>query len=175
MKYYRIARIVNSFGIRGEVKVISDTDFPEERFALGNKLYILKDTLKVAQVTIESARRNKGTYILKFQEYNNINQIEAFKNHWLAIDEDQQEDLDEGHYYYHQIEGLKVFTQEGEYLGHIKEIIALGSNDVWVVQAAESHRRDILLPYIDDVVKEVDLSQGKVIVELMEGLLEDEN
>lgn len=175
MQYYQIARIVNTFGIQGELKVISDTDFPEERFAPGSKLVILKDREFVADVTVERSRLSKGTYIIKFQEYHNINQVEQYKGMWLGIREDQQGDLDEDEYYYHEIEGLQVYTIDGEHLGHIREILALGSNDVWVVQPKAKGRKDILIPYIGDFVKDVDLAQERVTVELMEGLIDDED
>ncbi len=70
---------------------------------------------------------------------------------------------------------MKVYTVDEEYLGQIKEILALGSNDVWVVKPAQAGRRDILLPYIGDVVKEVDLTNQRVTIELMEGLIDDAN
>ncbi|EKB57760.1 ribosome maturation factor RimM [Falseniella ignava] len=174
MTYYKIGRLVNTFGIRGEVKVIVDSDFPEERLAQGATLYILKDDQPIA-VTVQSARQHKGSYIVAFEEYQDINQVECYKGSWLAIEASQQQALEEDHYYYHQIEGLKVYTVGGEHLGQIKEILALGSNDVWVVKPAQAGRRDILLPYIGDVVKEVDLTNQRVTVELMEGLIDDAN
>ncbi len=82
-------------------------------------------------------------------------------------DQDQAE-LEEGQYYYHQIIGLTAETVDGRVLGKIKEILAPGANDVWVVDREQ--KTDLLLPVIDDVVKEVDLADGKVIVELLEGL-----
>ena len=175
MRYYKVGRIVNTFGIRGEIKLIADTDFPKERFKKGNPLYILKDNSMVQSVTVESSRLAKGTYILKFKEFNYINEVETFKNHWLAISEEQQEELDDHQYYYHEIVGLNVYTTDNECLGTVRDIEALGSNDVWVVQSNQPGKRDILLPYIEDVVLEVDLELGRVIVDLMEGLIPDEN
>ena len=60
-------------------------------------------------------------------------------------------------------------------MGTIKEILSLGSNDVWVVKRREAKKKDALIPYIEDVVKEVDLTKGEVLVELMEGLIDDED
>ena len=86
----------------------------------------------------------------------------------MAVTEEDQAELAEGEYYYHQIIGLKVVTTEGRELGKIKEILAPGANDVWVVQRPK--QSDLLLPVIDDVVKQVDLDGGYVEVELLEGL-----
>ena len=84
------------------------------------------------------------------------------------VSADDQQPLDDGQYYYHQIIGLDVETTDGQKLGKIKEILSPGANDVWVVERPE--KRDLLLPVIDDVIKKVDLDQQLVIVELMEGL-----
>lgn len=175
MDYYRIARIVNTFGIQGEVKIISDTDFPHERFAVGERITILKDNKAFKEVTVENFRQQKGTYIVKFEEFNHINELEGLKDLWLAITEDQQHELDDFEFYYHEIIGLKVYTLEDEFIGTIKDILALGSNDVWVIKRVNEKKKDILIPYIADVVKEVDLVEGRVMVELMEGLMSDED
>lgn len=173
--FIRVARIVNTFGIRGELKVISETDFPDERFKPGQSLYIIRDNKKEAEVTIESARQQKGTYILSFEEYDNINQVEVFKGAWLAIDQQEQQTLDDDEYYYHQIIGLDVYTTENLHIGKIKDILSLGSNDVWVVKRSQPKLKDALIPYIEDVVKSIDLEKGLVMIELMEGLIDDEN
>ena len=71
-------------------------------------------------------------------------------------------------YYYHQIIGLDVVDENGNSLGEIKEILSPGANDVWVVKRKQ--KNDLLLPVIDEVIKDVDLAAGKVHVELLEGL-----
>ncbi len=171
--YIRIARIVNTFGIQGDIKVIAETDFPEERFEPGSELSIIRNGVEEAKVTIKQARQQKGTYIISLEEFNNINQVEGFKGAWLAILEEEQQDLPEGEFYHHQIIGLEVHTTEGKYLGKIKEILPLGPNDVWVIKRHEPHLKDALIPYIDDVVKEVDLANQSVQIQLMEGLIDD--
>lgn len=175
MSDYRIARIVNTFGIRGQVKVIANTDFVEERFKVGQELTVARDGENLATVTIAKAQPHKGTYLLTFEEYDDINQIEHFKDAWLLIDAEEQQPLPEDEFYHHQIIGLTVHTTEGVVLGTIKEILALGSNDVWVVKRKEAKKKDALIPYISEVVKEVDLEKGEVLVELMAGLIDDED
>ncbi|MGX7108313.1 ribosome maturation factor RimM [Facklamia miroungae] len=173
MQYYQVARIVNTFGIKGQVKVLMDTDFIEERFAEGNRLFILKDGKSIQEVTVQSIQDHKGSYLVKFKEYNNINEVEFFKGLTLAISAQDQQELEEDAYYHHQIIGLSVYTMQNQKLGTIKEIISLGSNDVWVVKADKANQKDILLPFINDVVKEVNLNEGIVRVELMEGLVDE--
>ena len=106
--------------------------------------------------------------MVKFAGYDNINDVEVFRNRELKVSEEDQQPLEDGSYYYHQIIGLTVKTVDGRELGTIKEILSPGANDVWVVQRPQ--KSDLLLPKIDDVIKNVDLEQGIVEVELMEGL-----
>ena len=121
--------------------------------------------LEVEGTTKDEVLHNMATLLL-----NNgyINDVEQFRDHKLMVSADDQQPLDYGQYYYHQIIGLDVETTDGRHLGKIKEILSPGANDVWVVERPE--KRDLLLPVIDDVVKNVDLDKNLVTVELMEGL-----
>ncbi len=83
----------------------------------------------------------------------------------------QLEELDEGEFYYHEIIGCTVVTEEGIELGKIKEIIETGANDVWVVQRLGGGK-DILLPYIEDVIKEINIDEKIIRVHLLNGLVE---
>lgn len=168
MEFYNVGKIVNTHGIRGEVRVMATTDFMEERFAAGETLYLQQKSGEPLALTVESARPHKGFILVKFKDYDNINDVQGFRNRELLVSAADQQPLEDGQYYYHQIIGLKVKTVEGRELGTIKEILSPGANDVWVVR--RSDKQDLLLPVIDDVVKTVDLENGEVIVELMEGL-----
>lgn len=168
MNYYDVATIVKTHGIKGELQVISLTDFPEERFQPGSQLFIEKDDGQHQEVEVESARPHKQFMLIKLKGYDNINDVLQFTKKKLQVSEDQQDDLPQGQYYYRQIVGLNVKTTDGQLLGQIKEIMPTGANDVWVV--ARPNKEDLLLPAIPDVIKEVNLDDGLVIVELMEGL-----
>ena len=89
----------------------------------------------------------------------------------MKVAEKDLHELEEQEFYYHEIIGLDVFTEEGESLGVIDEILPLGANDVWVVK--QKGKKDLLLPYIADVVKEVDLDKGLVRITLLEGMLDE--
>ena len=167
MDFYNVGKIVNTHGIRGDVRVMPTTDVVAERFAKGQDLY-LQQAGEPLKLTVESARQHKGFILVKFVGYDNINDVQAFRDHELMVSGKDQQPLEDGQYYYHQIIGLSVKTVDGEELGTIKEILSPGANDVWVVQ--RDGKKDLLLPVIDDVVKDVDLDAGEVTVELMEGL-----
>lgn len=164
----KIGKIVNTHGIKGEVKIKRITDFAE-RFAVGNTVYIEIENeykaLKIAQ-----HRMHKNMDLVQFEGYDNINDVEGMKTAFLYIKKEQLTSLDEGEYYYYEIIGCTVETHTGEIVGVIDHILAPGANDVWVVKTA--NRKEILIPYIDSIVKSVDVEAKKVIIEPMEGLLE---
>ncbi|MBU9714579.1 ribosome maturation factor RimM [Evansella tamaricis] len=170
--WLNVGKIVNTHGIRGEVRVISRTDFPEERYATGNTLYVLDEKGTRQPLQVSSWRKHKQFDLLTFEGFNNVNDVEQFKGTLLQVDPETLDDeLQEGEFYYHEIIGLNVITDDGVELGKVKEILSPGANDVWVVQRKENGK-DILLPYIEEVVKEINIDKKEVIVHLMEGLLD---
>lgn len=169
--YYKVGKIVNTHGIRGEVRVISTTDFTEERYQVGEQLFLFHDNQDVLPLTIASYRRHKNFDLLSFEGYPNINDVEAFRDGILKISEKQMGELDEHEYYYHEIIGLVVVDENDKEIGKITEILSPGANDVWVVK--RKGKKDALIPYIESVVKDIDLTEGVVHVEIPEGLLDD--
>jgi 16S rRNA processing protein RimM len=169
-KLFNVGKIVNTQGIKGELKLISSTDFKEERFQPGNKLLIVNgNTNEILEVTVKSHRVHKNFDIVQFEEFNNINQVEKFKGCTVKVHESQLSELDEDDYYFHEIIGCKVISSQGEELGIIKEILTPGANDVWVVKSSKG--KEILIPYIEDVVKEIDIKNKIIKIDVLEGLI----
>ncbi|WP_317334640.1 ribosome maturation factor RimM [Streptococcus orisratti] len=168
MKYFNVGKIVNTQGLQGEMRVLSVTDFANERFKKGAKLALFDDKDNfIMEVEIASHRKQKNFDIVKFKGMYHINAIEKFKGFTLKVAEDDLSELDEGEFYYHEIIGLEVY--EGDVLiGQVKEILQPGANDVWVVK--RKGKRDLLLPYIPPVILNVDIPNNRVDVEIMEGL-----
>ncbi|MFC4617321.1 ribosome maturation factor RimM [Camelliibacillus cellulosilyticus] len=173
-EWYDVGKIVNTHGIKGEVRVISRTDFPEERYQSGSVLYVGKnrDSEKMP-LTVSGYRRHKQFDLLTFDGLASINEVEHLKGLNLYVSENQLHELADHEYYYHEIIGCQVFSEDGSELGKIAEILAPGANDVWVVK--RKGKKDLLIPYIEDVVKSVDTEAKKVVVHLMDGLLDDED
>jgi 16S rRNA processing protein RimM len=170
-KLYNVGKLVNTHGIRGEIKVVSDTDFPDVRFAQGSELILTApDRKSQVQVTVEGAREHKKMYIVKLKEYGNINDVEKYKGWSVMVSGKHLVELDEGEYYHHEILGCTVVTDEGKELGTIIEILTPGANDVWVVKSMKG--KELLIPVIDECVLEVDIPAKKVLVHIMEGLLD---
>lgn len=165
-----VGKIVNTHGIKGEIKVLPHTDFPEIRFAKNTELLLVQEGGKAPMpITVESSRFHKNMYIVKLVGYDNINEVEKFKGSMLKVTQDEIVELPENEFYFHQIVGCAVVTDEGQDLGVITEILTPGANDVWVVKSRDG--KSILIPYIDDVVLDVNVNDKKVLVHLMEGLL----
>ncbi len=173
MEYLNVGKIVNTHGIRGEVRVISQTDFPDERYQKGEKLFLFREGMTPLELTVAGHRRHKNFDLLTFEGYPNINDVEKFRDGILKVAKDNLAQLAEDEYYYHQIIGLIVVDEDDKEIGKIKEILSPGANDVWVVQ--RKGKKDALIPYIASVVKEIDLANGIVKVELPEGLIDDED
>ncbi|HZG84425.1 ribosome maturation factor RimM [Paenibacillus sp.] len=170
-KLLTVGKVVNTHGIRGEVKVWPETDFPEERFRNGNELLLVApDESKSITVTIVNARPQKTVYIVKLKEFDNINLVEPYKGWSLKVPSDQRARLQRDEYYFHDIIGCEVKTEEGESVGVITDILRPGANDVWVVK--QKNGKMAYLPYIADVVIDVNIQEKVVTIRLMEGLLE---
>ncbi|GIN83726.1 ribosome maturation factor RimM [Heyndrickxia sporothermodurans] len=168
-KWFNVGKIVNTHGLNGEVRVISKTDFAEERYKKGNRLYLFVNEKEPIQLTIKSHRTHKNFDLLTFEGYENINAVEEWKNNLLKITEDQLTDLDEGEYYFYEIVGCKVITTAGEEIGVVKEILTPGANDVWVVKGEKG--KEHLIPYIDEIVMNINVKEKVITIEPMEGLL----
>ncbi|MDX8046915.1 ribosome maturation factor RimM [Gracilibacillus sp. S3-1-1] len=169
MDYLKVGKIVNTHGIKGEIKVVRITDF-EERFEVGATLWIKeKHKPELKQVTIDGHRVHKNFDLLHLEGYDNINDVEHFKESFLVVKIEDTVDLDDNEFYYHEIIGCQVETMEGELIGKVTEILSPGANDVWVVK---QKGKEILIPYIEDVVKVVDMEEQRIKIEPMEGLLD---
>jgi 16S rRNA processing protein RimM len=169
-KWFNVGKIVNTQGIKGEVRVVSSTDFANERYKPGNTLSLfMPASAAPLELKVKSHRKHKTFDLLKFEGVENINEAEKLRGGIIKIPESQLGDLNEGEYYYHEIIGCTVITTEDETLGKISEVLSPGANDVWVIKAKAG--KDILIPYIDEVVIKVDVKEKVVIIDPMEGLL----
>lgn len=161
-----IGKIVNTHALRGDVKIQYWCDDAEIFHELE---YVYADGEKLE---ITNSRLHKNFVILHFKGIDDINIAESYKNKVLTVERDMLGELPDGTYYICDLLGLEVKKNDGTVLGTIEDIIKTGSNDVYVVNTGKD--KPILLPVIDDVVKEVNIDNGYVIVELMKGLIDDE-
>ena len=163
-----IGQIVNTFGIKGEVKVKPFTD-DIKRFDKLKKVNIEQKNSK-QEYEIENIKYHKDMVILKLKGIDQIEQAELLRNSYLKIDRNEEEPLEENTYYIVDLLGLSVYTEEGILLGILDDIYNTGSNDIYVVK--DSLGKQTLLPAIQDVIKEIDIENQKIIVHVMKGLLD---
>ncbi|NJP36377.1 ribosome maturation factor RimM [Alkalicoccus luteus] len=167
--WLNVGKIVNTHGIRGEVRVISRTDFPERRYRTGAVLTAFDSSGATVSLTVSSWRQHKNFDLLTFEEIQGVTEAEALKERILKIEKSSLEDdeLADGEFYYHDIIGLQAYDEAGNRIGTVKEILQPGANDVWVL---DTEKGELLLPYIEDVVLSVNQRDGFITVRIPEGL-----
>ena len=161
-----VVQIVNTYGIKGFVKVVPLVD-NNNQFKSFKKLYI-QDKKNLKELHIEEVKFSKNLVLLKFKGIDTIEQAEEYRNIYLQAKRNDIK-LEKGAYFIVDLIGLEVYTEEGEFLGILKEVLQPGANDVYVVE--DETKKEILLPVIPDVVKKIDIEDNKVIVKLLEGLI----
>ena len=154
--------MTGAWGIRGHIKVQPQTNSPQ-RFDPGSSLY-----LDGAAVKVISSRQNKGGYVILLDSIPDRNAAETLRGSWLTIPESYLDTLPDDAFYHFQLMDMDVYTDEGERLGRIAEIIETPGNDVYIVR--KPGERDLLLPAIKDVVMNVDTQSSRMTVHLLPGL-----
>lgn len=167
--YITVGEIAAPFGVRGEVKVIPYTDFPE-RFEKTRKLFLNKDGL-LQQVCIDRAILREKDVILKIKGIDTPEEAAEYRRALLQIPRDEVWPLPADSYYRFQIIGLTVTTADGVALGRVADILETGSNDVYVVR--DNGKREYLIPALRDVIKDIDLEKGLMVIQPLPGLLEE--
>lgn len=163
-----IGQVVALFGVRGEVKVRSLTDIPD-RFQQLEVVYLGPDAVQTYK--IEHVRPYKGEMvILKLAGINDANAAETLRNHSLLIPVEQLAKLPPDSYYQHDILGLTVHLLDGRELGPIVDILETGSNDVYIIKGSDG--KQIMIPALKTVVKQIDLLRRTMYIDPLPGLLE---
>lgn len=159
-----IGTVAAPVGVRGEVKIDLATDFPD-RFKLLKTIFVGDDHRPIGVV---SARRHAGRVALRLAGIDDRDAADTLRMERLFIPRADAMPLPEGHYYHDQIVGLRVVTSGGESVGTIAAIMTTGANDVYVVRDGT---REVLVPAIRDVVRNIDIADGTMVIEPLEGLL----
>lgn len=162
----QVGAILDTHGLRGEVKVFPTTDDPGRYDYLED--VILEDKSgKQITLVVEKVRYFKNLVIVKFKDLDNINDVEQYKKCNLYVTRENAVELEEDEYFVADLIGLTAKTDEGEELGQIKDVLTTGANDVYVIDTKEG---ELLVPAIHDCVQEVDLEAGVMMLHLLPGL-----
>lgn len=163
----QVGVITQTHGIRGEVKVFPTTDDASRFKKL--KEVIMDTGRERLNMEIEGVKFFKQYAIIKFKGYDSINDIEKYKNAKLYVTRDKAVRLKKDEYFIADLIDMEVVTQEGEYLGRVKDVLVTGANDVYVVERED--KTEILLPAIKECVREIDMECSKITVHIMDGLI----
>ena len=166
-EYFEIGQIVNTSGLKGEIKIKPFTD-DIKKFNNLKTIYVsMKKELK--EFEIQHVRFSKNMVFLKLKGIDTIEEAEDYRNLYLKIKRDKDEKLEEDVYYVVDLIGCTVYTDDNQELGKVDDVFSTGSNDVYVVK--DELGKQVLLPAIKDVIKNVDIANKTIIVHLLEGLV----
>ena len=163
----KVGVITTTHGVRGEVKVYPTTEGPERFLDLE---YVLLDTGKeLRKLTIQNVKFFKNLAILKFEEIDNINDIQMYKGRDLWIPREEGQELGEDEYYIADLLGMEVYLEDGSRFGTLKDVMETGANDVYIVTRPGGE--EVLLPAIHECIREICPEENRMTVHLMKGLL----
>ena len=162
----QVGVVTTTHGVRGEVKVFPTTDDSARFKKLKN--VILDTGREKLDMEITSVKFFKNLVILKFKGYDNINDVEWFRQAKLLVTRDNAVELAENEYFIADLIGLKASSDEGENLGEITDVLQTGANDVYVI--SKEGTPDLLVPAIKDCVVNVDIEAGTIVLHLLDGL-----
>lgn len=166
-KNLEIGQIVNTFGIKGFVKVVPYVD-DIGRYDELKKVYV-KNKNTAIEYKVEEVKYQKNMVLLKLKGIDKVEEAEKLRNAFLEVDRENAIELEEGEYFIADLIGMQVITDEGQELGTLEDIYNRGSSDIYVVK--DELGKQILLPAIEDVIKEINLEENKITVHIIEGLI----
>ena len=166
MDHLEVGKIINTHGLRGEVKVAPWTDAPEV-FEDIKRVFIKKNEEEMP-LEIVHIKYQKNNIIVKFKELSDINEAERLKNSVLYADRSELGELPDGVYYIADLIGMEVKREDKSLIGILKDVLQTGANDVYVV--GREGEKELLIPVIDSVVLSVDTDNKEIIVRLPDGL-----
>lgn len=166
MKYVYIGKYLNTYALKGEIKVSVDTDFIKERYQKGSTVYLKKDNT-YTPYTVERYRLYKGNLIVKFEDIDDINDIEHLKGAMIYKSSQDIKPLGDGNYYFSDIIGLDVYTDR-----KIGQVIAIESGAAYnFMRIKKDDGESTLVPFIKRFIKKVDLDENKIYIDVIEGLV----
>lgn len=159
-----VGRVTGPFGVGGEMKIELLTDFPN-RFSLLERVYLGSER---RGHRLLSTRRSAHV-LLKLEGVESPEAVKALRGTDVWIPRSEAMQLPEGAFYADEVVGLRVETERGEPIGIVRDILVTGANDVYVVEGV---RGEILIPAIRDVVSRIDIDQGRIVINIIAGLLD---
>ena len=169
--FLEVGEIVKPHGVRGELGVLTNTDFPELRFAAGSQLYMQDNQAGEPKlITVVQSRPYRKGYLVTLDCCNDRDEAENLRGRSLYVTSDMAPELDDGSYYHHQLIGLNAVHSDGKLIGKVVAVNSSASADLLEVKSDKKH--NYLIPMVDEYVEEIDLEASRVVLNLPEGLLD---
>lgn len=168
----KVGVVTSTHGVRGEVKVFPTTDDVKRFKRL--KEAVLDTGKEKLMLEIEGVKFFKQMVILKFKGFDNINDVEKFRQKSLYVHRKDAVRLSKDEYFIADLIGIGVYDEEGMQLGVLEDVMSTGANDVYVVNRTleDGTKKELLIPAIRQCILNVDIPEQKMTVHLMEGLLD---
>ena len=171
-EYFQVGVIVKAHGLKGEVNVFPTTDDPY-RFKKLKKVIMDTGRDGKKELNIERVKIGSKFVIVKFKEYNDINEVERFRQKPLIVPREDAIPLEEGEYYLADLEGMTVIDEDGKELGTIQQVIQTGANDVYEMKRTdEEDAETVMIPGIKECVKNIDIENKVMTIHVMDGLFD---
>ena len=162
-----LGKVVRPHGIEGALRIKSYAQ-SEESFLRAGTVFLRSSSGDIREYTVLSARPHKDILLMKLEGLNTLEEAEKYREASILIKRDSLPTKGDEEYFWHELIGLEVYLSEGEYVGTIRHILPTGSSDIYVVQKG---KKEVLIPAVHDVVKEIDLIHNRMIISEVEGLL----
>lgn len=168
MEFISVGKILNFHGIKGEAKV----GFSNQRLITSSKIFFVEKENEKIKLNVTSIRFHKNFAIIKFKEFNSINDLIEFKGKNIYLSKEKvEENLEENEFLIDDLIGLLAFDNEENFIGEIVEIRKSPANDILCIKSPDENKELILVPFVSELVPIVDIKTKKVIIKPIEGLL----
>lgn len=161
--YIEIGKVVNTFGIKGELKIVSESDFVDYRYAVGKTIF-LKMRNKLKEVKVSSYRIHKGNILITIDDIKDINQVEMYIGCDVLADKSDTPPLEEGEFYIDDMVGLEAYDENEKLLGKVVDVILIPYNDLLEIELLDGKK--VLIPYVDEYI--LDVLEDRIIIKLLE-------
>ena len=168
-KLLLMGKVIRPHGLDGVLRIKSYAH-SEESFVNVGTIFLQSSSGQTYEYyEVSSVKSHKNIFLLKLRGLDSLEEVEKYRGAKILIKKDSLTRESGEEYFWYELIGLRVYLSRGEYVGRIKHILATGSNDIYVVQEG---KKEVLIPAIYDVVKEIDLTNNKMIISEVEGLLD---
>lgn len=164
-----VGRIARAHGIRGQVIVNVDTDFPDERFRPGAELFVKRASGEVQTMTVATVRFQHDRPVIGFRGVDDMNTAETLAGLELRVPSDQLQPLPAGTFYRHDLIGCRVDTEDGEAVGMVSDVEGTLTGSRLVVH---TDRGEALIPLAQEICTTIDLAGKRIVIRPPDGLLE---